>query len=476
MNVSTSISVFRANYRAIAIALAALLAICLFGAALFSRSQQVMEDEVKLRLRTAAQVGAMQFDAAEIESIHGILDINSAQTVRAAEKLRMLRDQVEGIRFAYILRRTEDPMVLEFVADADMLLSDSELDRDHDGIVAEDEEPSFPGDQYDISTIPALQGPAFNEPTTDEEITIDQWGQLMSGYAPIRNPKTGEVAGVLGLDMEAKQYHSQTVSIFTPASLLTLLVGALMVGSGFLLLWMQRRLEEAKRLNDERTRLLQLTFHQIGEPLTIFKWSAEMLREAGTDKDKLEAVAQHLEYMEDGLGRLAGIVDALSEAERVEKGTLEYEPKPVTAEKLVDMAMECFHGQKLYANRHIEIDVPHDTNVSADARLIASILCRLLQNAADYSPAGAAISLRMDVAGNKMTVTIADKGDGIPAKEMPFIGEKFRRGEKAYLRKPDGKGLSLYIARGVVAVAGSKLNIKSVEGHGTTVSFTLPLA
>jgi len=470
------LSAFHTNARVLGSVGLVVVALGLFGGALFVRSREVMEQEIKMRLRAVAQVAAMQFDGAELEAITGLEQINSPVLEQTVKKLSRLRDETEGLRFAYILRRTANPAVLEFVADADSLSSNAELDRNIDGMVSQREEASYPGDLYDISDNPALMGPAFEVPTTDEDIVTDQWGPLISGYAPIRDPRTNKVVAVLGVDMQALEYISQRTSIFSPGSLFTLLLGAVLLAAGFVLLSSRRKLEELERLNDERTRLLQLTFHQLGEPVTIFKWSTESLRDAKDDKEKLEGLPQHLQDMDEGLSRLSSIVDALAEAERVEKGTLQYAAEPVGARVIADKAMSCFGSAKEYAARMVTLEVPADLRVRADAGVIADVLCKILRNAADYSKPGANITLRAAKRGSVAAFSVEDKGDGISKKDLGHITEKYRRGDKAYLRKPEGKGLSLYTARGVIEAAGGKMWIRSVEGKGTSVLFTLPLA
>lgn len=75
----------------------------------------------------------------------------------------------------------------------------------NNGLVEEDEEGSYPGDPYDISDIPAMQGPVFDGPTVDDDFTFDQWGMLITGYAPIRDA-SGKIIAVLGMDMVGNDY------------------------------------------------------------------------------------------------------------------------------------------------------------------------------------------------------------------------------------------------------------------------------
>jgi len=73
-------------------------------------------------------------------------------------------------------------------------------------------------------------------------------------------------------------------------------------------------------------------------------------------------------------------------------------------------------------------------------------------------------------------VQVRDQGIGIPAQDLPHIGERFYRTDKARSRTEGGTGLGLAIARALIEAHGGRLWLESKEGKGTTVSFTLPSA
>jgi signal transduction histidine kinase len=82
-------------------------------------------------------------------------------------------------------------------------------------------------------------------------------------------------------------------------------------------------------------------------------------------------------------------------------------------------------------------------------------------------------------------VTVADTGTGIPPEDLPYIFERFWRGEKSRSRAGGGAGLGLAIAKHLVQAHGGEIGVESpsVEGlragelrEGTTFYFTLPLS
>ncbi len=192
-------------------------------------ARSTMESQIRDMLLALASSNAAQIDADALDAVDGRSDMDAPQFRELVTRLQAIRD-AEGvsIRYAYILRRTSDPMELEFVADADSLLSPDELDVNRNGTVDMAEEASYPGDTYDVSDNDALRMRAFEAPTTDDEVTIDQWGRLLSGYAPIRRPN-GTVTGVLGIDMKADEYQSLIARTASPFLLLVVITSGLLL-------------------------------------------------------------------------------------------------------------------------------------------------------------------------------------------------------------------------------------------------------
>ena len=72
-------------------------------------------------------------------------------------------------------------------------------------------------------------------------------------------------------------------------------------------------------------------------------------------------------------------------------------------------------------------------------------------------------------------VTVADTGRGIPSEDLPYIFERFWRGDKSRSRAAGGTGLGLAIARQLVEVHGGTIRVESTLGQGSKFWFTLPV-
>jgi signal transduction histidine kinase len=114
--------------------------------------------------------------------------------------------------------------------------------------------------------------------------------------------------------------------------------------------------------------------------------------------------------------------------------------------------------------------------VAADPTRLRQVVHNLLANAASHTPDGALVRVRVARAGGDATVSVADRGPGIPANELERIFERFYRVEQARGRARGGAGLGLAIVRRLVELHGGRVWADSVAGDGATLTFSLPLA
>jgi signal transduction histidine kinase len=112
-----------------------------------------------------------------------------------------------------------------------------------------------------------------------------------------------------------------------------------------------------------------------------------------------------------------------------------------------------------------------------DADELARLLANLIGNAAKYSQPGSRVDIRVvrdvDADGRWAVLEVMDRGCGIPARDLPFIFEPFRRGSN--VGRTAGSGLGLASAWRTVKLHGGLLSVESEESKGTCVTVRLPL-
>ncbi len=435
------------------------------------QGQHIAEEQLRLRLQSTVSIAALAIDPVSVERVYREKDTQSAAYRRLVLQLESIRALSPGIRFAYIMRKTSDPLTLSFVADADGLLPDSELDTNGNGIVEDDEVPGMPGEPYPIEDIPTLQNEAFVRPVVAEEIIVDQWGRLVSAFAPITNEQ-GAVIAILGIDMEADAFFQAISTTFSLVSVLLLtLVGALLA-LYVVMVTRERTVDSLRQLDTERTALLDLATHQLGMPLATFRWWLEILRER--DNGKFCKRGDICDQLQEGIDRMDSIIQGLQQAGKLQAFDTSIELSSSSIGAVTRAVIKDLSKTYNLRRQKIVLNIPRDLpKVKLDEKLCSGMLRELIENASWYSPKNSTVYMSATAVRGGIEIQIQDRGYGIPKAELPRIFEQFKRGSNATRYKPAGNGLGLYIVKRIVQRARGRISIASELGKGTTLTLFL---
>jgi two-component system sensor histidine kinase KdpD len=116
----------------------------------------------------------------------------------------------------------------------------------------------------------------------------------------------------------------------------------------------------------------------------------------------------------------------------------------------------------------VPLDLPL---VPIDALLVQQLLVNLLENAAKYTPASAAVRVSARALAGAVEIEVADDGPGLPAGDEERVFEKFHRSASGH----DGFGLGLAIARAIATAHGGTIRAENRAPHGARFVVTLPI-
>jgi signal transduction histidine kinase len=133
--------------------------------------------------------------------------------------------------------------------------------------------------------------------------------------------------------------------------------------------------------------------------------------------------------------------------------------------------------QKVAEERNISLrfESPAAIYMRADPEDLELIWLNLLENAVQYSPEDSTVTLRVRRNGGAMVeVSVTDSGPGIPPAELPYIFERFHRGDPSRARSTGGFGLGLAICKALVGAYSGTIEAISLPGQGTQMRVQLP--
>jgi PAS domain S-box-containing protein len=239
-------------------------------------------------------------------------------------------------------------------------------------------------------------------------------------------------------------------------------------------------LTERKRGEEEWRAFIDATAHDLRNPLTAVLGQTQLLqrrlqRTGEVDRDDAES---RLTAIASSAGRAAGLIDDLMDTAQLQAGQpLELRRRLVD---VVAMVRACATEAQRVSPSH-DVIVESDTSslpAFADGSRLERVVRNMLDNAIKYSPVGGEIVVRAwreeDEEGNWAVVSIEDHGLGIPAADLPYVFDRFRRGGNVQ-RHIAGSGIGLTGAKQIVAQHGGAITVQSAEGEGSTFTLRLPL-
>ena len=237
---------------------------------------------------------------------------------------------------------------------------------------------------------------------------------------------------------------------------------------GTLIRAFNRTLERLENLFTSQQRFLADVSHELRTPLTVIKGNADLIRKFGPDDESLDTIKDEA----DRLTRMVGDLLLLAQAE---SGKLPMTMKPVALDELltdVFQQMRVLAGEKV----HLKLTDIDQVVVTGDRDRLKQVLINLASNAIHYTPTGGEVFLSLSKTGEVARLIVRDTGPGIPPADLPYIFDRFYRGEKSRTRsKTSGFGLGLSIAYFIVEAHGGRIEVDSHEGQGTAFAVFLPM-
>ncbi|MBS4200341.1 PAS domain-containing protein [Bacillus sp. FJAT-49732] len=229
---------------------------------------------------------------------------------------------------------------------------------------------------------------------------------------------------------------------------------------------------DIRRLEKMRSDFVANVSHELKTPITSLKGFAETLLDGAMEDEELCRDFLTIIYKEsDRLHRLIKDILYLS--------SIEHHGIPLSIEKVNVTEAVLSTAQTIKegaAKKNLKLILPEkkDIWIEGEKDRIQQIVLNLLSNAIAYTPEGGEISVSIKEEDKAVKFIISDTGIGIAQKELPRIFERFYRVEKARSRSSGGTGLGLAIVKHLVDSHNGKIEVKSVEGVGTTFIVSLP--
>lgn len=224
--------------------------------------------------------------------------------------------------------------------------------------------------------------------------------------------------------------------------------------------------------NEEvRQALVADVAHELRTPLTILQGELESIQE-GVKQPNEEVILK----LTDEVYRLKRLVNDLQQLSLAEAGMLPLHKQPIAIKELIRQISGNF--QWLADEKQINLrydDIPNDVWMEVDPDRLTQVIVNLVGNALRHTQNHGSVEITGYEEDNSFILKVADSGPGIPKEALPFIFERFYKGDPSRSRSESGTGLGLSIAKGFVEAHGGSISVDSEINKGTIFTISLPI-
>jgi len=234
-------------------------------------------------------------------------------------------------------------------------------------------------------------------------------------------------------------------------------------------------LTREKAIDKMKSEFISIAAHQLRTPLSAIKWVIKMILDG--DAGKLSIEQQELlnkGYLSNE--RVIRLVNDLLNVSRIEEGKFGFNFETADFKEVLNTAISNIDTLATKNHQELIIKIPPKLpKIFLDKERIIMVIQNLLSNAIKYTPEYGKIQVVIEVDKQYLHVKIKDQGVGVPAEDKPKLFSKFFRAANVVKLETEGSGLGLFMVKNIIEKHKGQVSLKSEEGKGTEVDFTLPI-
>jgi signal transduction histidine kinase len=236
-----------------------------------------------------------------------------------------------------------------------------------------------------------------------------------------------------------------------------------------------RTASRSMKLSEMKSDFVSNVSHELRTPLASIRVFGEFFK-LGRVKEP-EKMREYGEYIETESRRLTQLINNILDFSRIESGQKSYHFHTTDIRDVVADTLKMFEVRMKQSDFVIDFKAPPANlpQVSIDADAITQAMVNLLDNAVKYSGPAREIEVRLAQKNEWVTVSVTDRGIGIPDADRERIFDRFHRVSTGLVHDVRGSGLGLSIVKHIVEAHRGKVTVESAPGGGSTFTIHLPV-
>lgn len=211
--------------------------------------------------------------------------------------------------------------------------------------------------------------------------------------------------------------------------------------------------------------------HELRTPMTSIKGFIDGMLDGVIPP---ELYPRYLGLVSDEVARLTRLIQSMLDITKLEAG--EYKVNARSYDIWETIGAVLMNSEQRLVEGRIGIGGydPQRVLVYADSDLIYQVIYNIVDNAIKFTPEGGRIDLAVAAVKDRVHVHIRNTGEGVPAEQLPYLFERFYKGDKSRGIHAKGAGLGMHISKVLIGVSGGSIRVDSDSASWTEFSFDLP--
>ena len=230
----------------------------------------------------------------------------------------------------------------------------------------------------------------------------------------------------------------------------------------------------AQAANQAKNEFIGIVAHDLKSPMAGIRGYAELLKQdAGLNAEQRQFVGQILEFAD----QMRALVGDLADISRIESGRFSMEEQRVPVSEVLQRLKDGAILQiEARGHTYVERIEPNLPDLWVDYHRLLQVLTNLVSNAYKYTLPGGVITVTAQRSGQRVLFSVADTGVGLSPEEKQRLGKNFWRARNRQTYDEVGTGLGFSIARSLVQMMGSHIEIESEPNRGSCFTFSIKIA
>lgn len=257
-----------------------------------------------------------------------------------------------------------------------------------------------------------------------------------------------------------KEEHMRSFKYFGEG---IIFLGIILLGAGFV----YRAVWKYMKLSQQQQNFMMAVTHELKSPIAAAKLNLETINRHKLDEEKQRKLIDNTIRE---TNRLDQLCNNILLASQLEAHKYRLYPEPLNYSAILDANIRELAGR--ISTHTIQADIMPHVWMEGDKLMLQIILSNLVENAAKYAPRNSVITVRLYEEQQRLKLSVADEGPGIPAEEREKIFLKFYRVGNENTRKAKGSGLGLFLTGKIVEQHGGTIIVKDNIPSGACFEIT----